>query len=193
MIAAPVMQPASGAKRRASYTGLYAFLASVIMFFGGFSSALVARRAGAKDWKPVPLPDLIWINTGVLAVSSVVAEQARRDLRNGRRGRFNAGWAAATLLGCTFVYLQIRLWNELRAAGVYMAANASGAFFYVGTVAHAVHLAGGLGAMLYLSYHALRWQLGPGRRTAVDVTTVYWHFLGVLWAYLLVLFRLTAQ
>ncbi len=182
------MQPASGVKRRASYTGLYAFLASVIMFFAGFSSALVVRRAGAKDWKPVPMPDLIWMNTAVLAASSVMAEKARRDLRKGDRTRFNAAWALATLLGCLFLYLQVQLWYRLRDAGVYMESNVSGAFFYLGTIAHAIHLAGGAAAMMYLSYRAVRLELGPGRRTGVDVATFYWHFLGVLWVYLVGLF-----
>lgn len=188
MMPAAAMQPTSGVKRRASYTGLYAFLASVIMFFAGFSSALVVRRAGAKDWKPVPMPDLIWVNTAVLAVSSVVAEKARRDLREGSRTRFNIGWGLATLLGCAFLFLQVKLWYQLRDAGVYMGSNVSGAFFYLGTIAHAVHLGGGVVAMIYLSFRAMRWQLGPGRRTGVDVATVYWHFLGVLWLYLVALF-----
>lgn len=188
MTAAPAMRQVPGSQRRASYTGLYAFLASVIMFFAGFSSAMVVRRAGAKDWKPVPMPDIIWVNTGVLAVSSIVAEKARRDLHEGNRFRFNVSWGLATLLGCTFLYLQLQLWHQLRDAGVYMASNASGAFFYIGTIAHAVHLGGGVGAMIYLSYRAMRWQLGPGRRTGVDVATIYWHFLGVLWVYLLILF-----
>lgn len=190
---AVAMQPASGVKRRASYTGLYAFLISVTMFFAAFSSALVVRRAGAKDWKPVPLPDLIWVNTAVLAVSSVVAEKARRELREGNRGRFNAAWTLATLLGCAFLFLQVKLWYQLRDAGVYMNANVSGAFFYIGTIAHALHLFGGVAAMVYLSYRAMRWQLGPGRRTGVDVATVYWHFLGVLWLYLVALFWFLAS
>lgn len=193
MTGATVMPAPSGAQRRASYTGLYAFLVSVVMFFAGFTSAMVVRRGGAKDWKPVPMPDILWVNTSILAVSSVLAEKARRDLRNGDRTRFSVTWSLATLVGCAFVAGQILLWRQLKDAGVYMAANASGAFFYVGTIAHAVHLAGGLGAMLYLCYRAWRLQLGPGRRTAVDVTTIYWHFLGVLWVYLLVLFLVLAR
>jgi cytochrome c oxidase subunit 3 len=163
------------------------------MFFAGFTSAMVFRRGGAKDWKPVPLPDIIWTNTAVLAVSSVLAEKARRGLRNGDRARFSMTWSAATLMGCGFVWGQVLLWRQLKEAGVYMAANPSGAFFYVGTIAHVVHLAGGLGAMLYLCYRAWRLQLGPGRRTAVDVTAIYWHFLGGLWIYLVALFWFLAR
>ncbi|MBI3209727.1 MAG: cytochrome c oxidase subunit 3 [Candidatus Solibacter usitatus] len=179
---------AAGARRRASFTGLYAFFATMIMFFGAFTSAMVVRRGASKDWQGVPTPNLLWINTGVLALSSVVAERARRDLQNGNRRLFNTLWAAATVLGACFVAGQIIVWRDLQQAGVYINSHSGGAFFYVGTVAHAAHLAGGWIAMVYLLVRAFSLQLGPGRRTAVDITTLYWHFLGVLWLYLLWLF-----
>lgn len=185
---ATMAAPASGVGRRTSYTGLYAFLASVTMFFAGFSSALIVRRGASEDWKPVPMPQILWLSTGILAVTSLSAERARRDLRKGQRGRFNLGWSLTTLLGLGFVAVQLRLWDQLRAAGLFVNTHPGAAFFWVGTIAHAVHVGGGLLPMLFLEYCALRYELGPGRRTAVDVTTIYWHFLGVLWLALLALF-----
>lgn len=178
----------AGVRRRAAFTGLYAFFATVIMLFGAFTSAMVVRRGASKDWKGVPQSNLLWVNTGVLALSSAAAEKARRDLAAGNRVRFNIGWCAATLLGAGFVAGQFAVWQHLRHTGVYINSHPGSAFFYVGTVAHALHLAGGWIAMLYLAFRALRLQLGPSRRTAVDITTLYWHFLGVLWLYLLWLF-----
>lgn len=180
---------AAGAGRRVSYTGLYAFLATIIMFFAAFTSAMVVRRGASKDWKGTPAPRILWVNTAVIALSSAAAEKARRDLRDGDRLKFNIGWTAATVLGALFIAGQITAWRQLREAGVYLNSHPGSAFFYVGTVAHAVHLAGGWIAMLYLNARALRLELGPGRRTAVDVTSLYWHFLGLLWLYLLWLFR----
>ncbi|MBI3683099.1 MAG: cytochrome c oxidase subunit 3 [Acidobacteria bacterium] len=180
---------AAGAGRRASYTGLCAFLASVTMFFAAFTSAMVVRRGASRDWKGVPAPSLLWVNTGILALSSLAAEKARRDLRAGDRRRFNIGWTAATALGALFVAGQITVWRQLREQGVYVNSHPGSAFFYVGTVSHAIHLAGGWIAMFYLAIRALRLELGPGRRTAVEVSTLYWHFLGILWLYLLWLFR----
>ncbi|HUQ90668.1 MAG TPA: cytochrome c oxidase subunit 3 [Bryobacteraceae bacterium] len=179
----------AGASRRASFTGLYAFFASIIMLFGAFTSAMIVRRGASKDWRGTPAPQILWINTGVLALSSVLAEKARRDLKAGDRPRFNIAWTSATVLGAGFVAGQIAVWSELQDQGVYMTSHPGSAFFYVGTAAHAIHLAGGWIAMFYLSLRAWRLELGPGRRTAVDVVTAYWHFLGVLWLYLLWLFR----
>jgi len=179
----------AGASRRASFTGLYAFLCSVVMFFGAFTSAMVIRRDASNDWSGVPAPDLLWVNTGVLALSSIAAEFARRDLASNHRLRFNVGWTIATLLGLGFLGGQIVVWRDLRASGVYLNSNPGSAFFYVGTISHAIHLTGGLLAMLYLNIRAFRLQLGPGRRTAVDVAAIYWHFLGILWVYLLWLLK----
>jgi cytochrome c oxidase subunit 3 len=183
-----VPQAAAGTRRKASFTGLYAFLASIIMFFGAFTSAMVVRRGASDDWKGTPAPKLLWVNTAVLALSSVAAEKARRDLRNGDRRHFNLWWALATLLGSGFAAGQVIVWKQLDAQGIYLNSNPGSAFFYVGTVAHALHLAGGWLWMVYLAFRAVRLQLGPGRRTSVDVATLYWHFLGLLWLYLLWLF-----
>ncbi|MCC6345235.1 MAG: cytochrome c oxidase subunit 3 [Bryobacterales bacterium] len=180
----------AGSQRRASFTGLYAFLVSVTMFFAAFTSAMVVRRGASDDWKGVPAPSLLWVNTGVLAVSSVLAEKARRVLRAGdRRRHFNLWWTGATLLGALFVAGQVMVWRYLHRHGVYLNTTPGSAFFFVGTIAHAVHLGGGWLAMLYLNIRAFRLELGPGRRTAIDVATIYWHFLGILWLYLLWLFR----
>lgn len=184
-----VSAPLPGQHRRASFVALYAMVASIVMLFGAFTSAMVVRRGASKDWQGVPVPQMLWANTAVLALSSVAAEKARRDLRNGDRRRFNYAWTAATLLGAAFVAGQWIVWQQLRTAGVYLTSHPGSAFFYVGTVAHAAHLAGGWLWMLYLAVRALRLELGPGRRTGVDIATLYWHFLGVLWIYLLLLFR----
>jgi cytochrome c oxidase subunit 3 len=69
-----------------------------------------------------------------------------------------------------------------------MAGNPSSAFFYVLTWAHAAHVVGALGAVMYVEYRALRYQLGPSRRTMVDVSAIFWHFLDVLWLGIMGLF-----
>jgi cytochrome c oxidase subunit 3 len=77
---------------------------------------------------------------------------------------------------------------ELRHAGIYVATNPSSSFFYVLTAAHALHLLGGVAALAWVDVQALRLRLGPARRTAIDVTAVFWHFLDGIWIFLMVLF-----
>ncbi len=177
-----------GASRRASMTGLLVLLAATTMVFAAFTSAYVVRRGMSDDWTPIPLPYISFVNAGVLLASSAVLELGRRKLRSGHRTAFNRWWTAGTLLGIVFLLGQALAWRELRAAGIYVSSNPSSSFFYLLTAAHAIHLLGGITALVYVNIQALRLRLGPGKRTAVDVSTIFWHFLDGLWIYLMVLF-----
>src|SRR2546422_868277 len=177
-----------GASRRASITGLMVLLAASIMFFAAFSSAFFVRRGLSNDWINTPMPGILWLNTAVLVASSGVIELARRSLRAGRRGAFNRYWIAATLLGVLFLCGQYLAWRQLNEAGIYVATNPSSSFFFLLTCVHAVHLLGGISALGYIDVQAVRLRLGPGKRTAVDVTAYFWHFLDAVWIYLMVLF-----
>jgi cytochrome c oxidase subunit 3 len=177
-----------GASRRASLTGLMVLLAAVVMFFAALSSAFIVRRGLSDDWVSTAIPTVLWLNTAVLLASSLVLELARRALKAGNRESFNRLWITGSALGVLFLIGQYAAWGQLSARGIYLATNPSSSFFYVLTAAHAVHLIGGVVALLYVSTQALRLRLGPGKRTAIDVSAVYWHFLDGLWIYLLLLF-----
>jgi len=169
-------------------TALLVLLAAVTMFFAALTSAFVVRRGLAEDWNHTALPGVIFFSTAVLLLSSLALEFARRELKAGRREGFNRFWILGSALGVVFLIGQYVTWRQLIAQGIYLASNPSSSFFYVLTAAHAVHLIGGVCALLYVSMKALRLQLGPSKRTAVDVSAMYWHFLDGLWIYLLVLF-----
>jgi len=145
------------------------------------------RRDLSGDWVSVHKPPILWLNTGILLASSAALERARRILRSGNRSRFNGWWTAGTILGFLFLAGQALAWEQLRAAGIYVASNAATAFFYILTASHAAHLIGGLAALVYVDIGALRFRLGPGKRTAIDVSAVFWHFLDGIWLYVMVL------
>jgi cytochrome c oxidase subunit 3 len=177
-----------GASRRASFTGLLVLLAASIMLFAAFTSAFFVRRGLSNDWVSTPMPRILWLNTSVLLVSSAVIELARRVLRSGHRIAFNRLWTAGTVLGALFLGGQYLAWTQLNAQGFYLATNPSSSFFFLLTCVHAVHLLGGLTALGYVDIQALRLRLGPGKRTAVDVSAAFWHFLDGMWVYLMLLF-----
>jgi cytochrome c oxidase subunit 3 len=158
------------------------------MVFAAFTSALVVRRGLSDDWASMPKPPILFVNTVVLLLSSAALEVARRALKAGLRTRFNTWWTAGTVLGLLFLGGQMLAWNELKNAGVYIASNPSSSFFYVLTAAHAFHLLGGVSALAYVDVQALRLSLGPAKRTAIDISAIFWHFLDGLWLYLMVLF-----
>ena len=177
-----------GASRRASFTGLLVLLAAITMMFAALTSAFVVRRGLSTDWIHLELPHILWFNSAVLLASSAMLETARRRLRGGHRAQFNYYWIAGSLCGLVFLAGQLYAWSELKDQGIFLATNPSSSFFYLLTAAHGVHVMGGIAAMLYVTIQALRLRLGPGKRTAVDITTWYWHFLDGLWLYLLCLF-----
>jgi cytochrome c oxidase subunit 3 len=170
-------------------TGLYVLMAAVIMVFAAFTSALVVRRGLGDDWTGVPLPGILWANTVGLILSSVALEVAQRALRRGGRELFNLYWSIGTALGLAFLAGQYVAWRQFQSSGFYVATNPGSSFFYLFTVAHALHVVGGLCALSYIEVQALRLQLGPGKRTALEVGRLYWHFMAGLWIYLMILFR----
>lgn len=160
------------------------------MVFLAFTAAFLMRRDEATTWVSLHKPRILWFNTAILLLSSFVLERARRSLRGGNRLHFNRWWTAGTMLGFLFLAGQVLAWRQMEAAGLYMASNVSTAFFYILTASHAAHLVGGLAALVYVDVQALRYRLGPAKRTVIDVSAVFWHFLDVLWLYLLVIFYL---
>ena len=158
------------------------------MVFAAFTSAFVVRRGLGDDWTGIAKPKILFVNTAVLLASSVALDLSRRALKNHDRSRFNWWWTAATALGVLFLVGQAVAWQQLKAAGVFIATNPSSSFFYLLTASHAFHLLGGVLALLYVDVQALRLRLGPAKRTAIDVTAIFWHFLDGLWLYLMVLF-----
>ena len=137
------------------------------------------------------MPPVLYFNTLVIVASSVTLEVARRQIAafmGGSRlksGANPARWLYITLfLGLLFVAGQTFAWVQLRAQGFGLATNVSYSFFYVLTVAHAVHVLGGLGGMVRVIGKLNQSVL---RRSTLDATSRYWHFMGALWLYLLLL------
>lgn len=173
-----------------SSTAIWVFVGAVCMTFAALTSALVVRKGGALDWQHFTLPSILYLNTVVLLASSVTIEIARRRvatfMTGGREAASHpARWLYITLiLGLVFLAGQYVAWRQLYAQGLYLATFPSSSFFYVFTAAHALHLFGGLVGMARvirkLKLHVLR-------RSTLDATVRYWHFMDVLWIYLLIL------
>lgn len=172
-------------------TGVWVALAAITMMFVAFTSALFVREGSAStDWHHLAIPRILYLNSLVLVASSLTLEVARRRTAAFAQGtRRNVAeplrWLYATLvLGLLFVAGQYQAWLGLRAQGVFLASNPNSSFFYVLTAVHAVHVIGGLGGLLYVIGKLERPVLAL-RRSTLDSTSYYWHFMGGLWLYVL--------
>jgi cytochrome c oxidase subunit III len=175
-----------------SSTAIWVVLFAISMMFAAFTSALVVRKGSSLEWRTFKLPSVLFFNTIVLFASSVALEVSRRRIAvfmGTLRVQVEspARWLYVTLsLGTLFVAGQYVAWSQLRAEGLYLATNPSSSFFYVLTVTHALHVLGGLGGLVYVIRKLSKSSL---RRSTLDATARYWHFMDLLWLYLLLLLR----
>ena len=141
-------------------------------------------------WRTFTLPSILYFNTLLLLASSVTLEVSRRRVAafmGGLKSQVEspARWLYVTLsLGLLFVACQYMAWMQLRSKGLYLATNPSSSFFYVLTAVHALHVLGGLGGLVRVIHKLSTSVL---RRSTLDATARYWHFMGVLWLYLFLL------
>ena len=170
------------------YTGMALGIVSILMFFMALASAFLVRR-GSGDWVPVHIPTLMWINTVVLLASGATLELARHRLAQGRLSAYRNLWLVTTILGVGFLAGQIIAWRQLVAEGIYLASNPASSFFYIFTGAHALHLFGGVAALIYVAKRNFD-QAQVTRSVAAEVTSYYWHFMDALWLFLLALLYL---
>ena len=196
---------------RRARLGLGVGVLGIVMVFVSFTSAYIVRQGLptldprtntlVHDWFPLPLPALLFFNTGLLLISSVTMELARRQVARsttptraasipnvfaGREGTIL--WLALTaVLGLSFLKGQWTVWREMEASGFYVASSPSSSFVYLLTGTHGVHLLGGIFALLAAGATILFRRPAESRVVVLDVTAWYWHFMTLLWIYILCL------
>jgi cytochrome c oxidase subunit 3 len=192
--------------------GVGVALTGIVMIFVSYSSAYVVRqglptldpRTGTlvRDWLPLQLPSFLLVNTLVLLISTLTMELARRQAvrsgaaagtgRQSRPGSLTEAdrmpWLALTaILGLSFLAGQWLVWRELADRGFYVATSPSSSFFYLLTGMHGIHLLGGIVALLAAGAVSLLRKSAASTAVVVDGAAWYWHFMTVLWVYILCL------
>ncbi len=192
------LRPAGGSWRAvddtspASRTGIWVGLAAITMTFAAFTSAMVVRQGSSGDWKHFTLPPVLFLNTVVLLASSVSLEIARKRVASfihGRRSHRKTAllWLYVTLgLGVLFVGGQYAAWLQLKAQGLYLATNPSSSFFYLFTAIHALHILGGIAGLMMVVWRFSK-TVPTLQISTLSTVSYYWHFMDVLWIYLLLL------
>ncbi|MCB0529739.1 MAG: cytochrome c oxidase subunit 3 [Saprospiraceae bacterium] len=168
---------------------LWVGIASIMMMFGAFTSAYVVRRS-AGNWLEFKLPDIFFFNTVVIILSSVTLHYAYRSFKKGNEKLFKALLLTTFVLGISFVILQYKGWEALNTIGATFTINPSSSFIYVISGLHAAHVLGGVAALLVALAHAFILPFKPTvrRRQRLELVVQYWHFVDVLWVYLIMFF-----
>ena len=166
---------------------LWIGMGSILMFFGGLTSAYIVRKPEG-NWMEFILPEYFTFSTVIIVLSSILLFFVKGQLRKN-----NSAFQlvlSVLLLGLLFTFFQFKGWQQLIAQGVYLTgegSNASGSFLYVLTLAHLVHLFGGLIALLYVTIQSKKKVFTIENSLAIDLTSLYWHFLALLWLFVFAL------
>jgi cytochrome c oxidase subunit 3 len=167
--------------------GLVVFLGVVGIVFALLTSGYLMRQVNA-DWRTMPLPRILWLNTGLLVLGSFSLHRALRAARAHDAGsvRFWLLVAGGATLG--FMVGQAVAWQQLVTNGFVLTANPANAFFYMLTGIHGLHILGGLVALGRTTASAWTDDAAAtmeALRLRIDLCALYWHFLLAVWLLLL--------
>jgi cytochrome c oxidase subunit 3 len=174
---------------RAKKMMLWFGMGSMIMMFAGLTSAYVVSK-NRPDWgTDFQLPDAMYWSTLVIIVSSITIFLAKKSISANKRSNANAFLLATLVLGITFMALQFESFSEIIRAGYYFTgseSNVTTSFIYVIVLAHLAHLTAGLIVLLVIIYNHFKQRYDSGHMLGIELGSMFWHFLDLLWVYLFV-------
>jgi cytochrome c oxidase subunit 3 len=163
---------------------LWIAIGSIVMMFAGLTSAYIIKR-NQPNWLEFDLPVTFWYSTAAILASSITIWLAVRAFRNGEMSRYRKMLIATLVLGIVFVSLQvlgfIQLWNK----GITLIKNVSISFLYPIVGLHALHVIGGIVALLIMFLKAFSRRQKTYSAVPIEMMSTYWHFVDLLWIYLL--------
>lgn len=167
---------------------LWVAIASILMMFAGLTSAFIVK-SNLVGWRQIEMPKVFWVSTGAILLSSLTMQMALRSFRQREMQRYRALIALTFVLGILFVVLQWFGFSNLWEQNIRFSGSAgAGQFLYVIFGLHALHVAGGIIALMIMFIKAFFGKTKLYSSVPVEVAATYWHFVDLLWIYLLVFF-----
>ena len=160
--------------------GLLSFIAVVTSLFALFLSAYMMRMK-LGDWLPLPEPDLLWANTAILVLASIAFQLTRNAATRGQQAAVKTWLIIGGVCTALFLMGQLVAWQQLSAGGYLITGNPANAFFYLLTALHGLHLLGGMWVWGRTTTRVLTGADVESVRLSVELCTVYWHYLLLVW------------
>ena len=161
---------------------LWVALVSISMFFASMLSAFIVEKADVGNWKVFILPDQFETSTAIIIISSFLLFFIKPLLKRGKS--IFSLVLIVLVLGILFSYFQIKGWQQLTNEGIYLTgagSNVAGSFLYILTLTHLLHLFGGLVGLCISTIKSKRNLYSIDNYLGLELTSIYWHFLTVLW------------
>ena len=161
---------------------LTTFMAVATSLFALFASAY-SLRMEMPDWRPLNEPLVLWTNSAFLVLASIAYQWSRNHVARTDIGtkRVLVGLIIAGIFSVLFLFGQLFAWQQLNDQGMYAPSNPAVAFFYVFTAMHGLHLLGGLYVWARSITKIYEKQDIRLVRTSVELCTIYWHFMLLVW------------
>lgn len=164
---------------------LWVAIASIVMMFAGFTSAYIVKRNQA-NWFSFQIPMILWYSTAVILISSITIWLAEKKFKNREMAEYRKLLTITFLLGILFIALQIIGFYTLHKSGLTLQKNVSISFLYILIGVHAIHVIGGIVALIVMFAKAFSSKMRSYDVVPVEVMSTYWHFVDFLWIYLLI-------
>jgi len=170
---------------------LWIALGSIIMMFAGLTSAYIVKR-DQPGWVPIELPSVFWYSTAVILVSSLTMQMSVRAFKDRAMSQYRILITLTAILGLAFILLQVIGYMSFEARGIKLVgrgSNASNSFILAIGGLHALHVLGGVIALLVMFFRAFSMNSRNYSSVPVEIVSTYWHFVDILWIYLFVFFN----
>lgn len=176
---------------RAKKMMLWFGIASLIMGFAGWTSAYIVSSS-REDWlKDFELPSAFFISTIVIIISSISYHIAKKAIEKDNSKQATI-WLLTTLfLGIAFIILQFNGFSQMIGQGYYFTGPTSSitmSYIFLIAVVHILHVVAGLISLLVVLYNHMQHKYNSKNMLGVELGVTFWHFLDLLWVYLILFF-----
>jgi cytochrome c oxidase subunit III len=168
---------------------LWVGIGSIVMMFAGLTSAYIVKR-NLVNWISFDLPVIFWFSTAVIILSSLTIFLSHNYFKNGEMAKYRQWLTVTIILGIAFVIMQSFGFAQLWKSGITLTRNVSFSFLYVIVGLHALHVVAGVIALLVLFLKAFSLKRKSYSSLPMEMMSTYWHFVDLLWIYLLVFLAL---
>ena len=170
---------------------LWVAIGSMIMMFAGLTSAYIVKRSQA-NWVMVEIPWMFWLSTATILLSSLTMHLALKSFKERRMQAYRRFMVLTAILGIGFLVLQVAGFQAYRSMDIRLVgagSNASHSFLLAIAGMHGLHVLGGVIALTFMAVKAISSRKRSYDSVPVEVVATYWHFVDILWIYLILFFN----
>ena len=162
---------------------MWLFITSIVMIFASMTSAYIVRRSEG-NWLEFGLPDLFWVTTIIMVLSSLTMHYAYYSAKKDNFNHVKIAMVATMILGILFLAGQYYSWGQMIDMKVFLVGNPAGSFVYIISGLHGAHIIAGLIFVLAVLIMTFQYKVHSKNMLWIEMCTTFWHFLDGLWLYL---------